>query len=165
MLNLKKGLALVLAAATAFTFAPVANLGVTADAASAGISHQEYVLQNSDFGLKADGTTGGAGRTQYSNATNTEGSIAAASTTDWTSAGKGAALYDFDGLWLFRTVTLNTGRVYALSNVNSGIDKDNVYLADEADGTLHKIGVNGLFYTTKDNTGKTQIKTGSDIPK
>ena len=30
MLNLKKGLALVLAAATAFTFAPVANLGVSA---------------------------------------------------------------------------------------------------------------------------------------
>ena len=32
MLNLKKGLALVLAAATAFTFAPVANLGQTVDA-------------------------------------------------------------------------------------------------------------------------------------
>ena len=34
MLNMKKGLAIVLAAATAFTFAPVANLGVTAKAAS-----------------------------------------------------------------------------------------------------------------------------------
>ncbi len=33
MLNLKKGLALVLAAATVFTFAPIANLGVTAKAA------------------------------------------------------------------------------------------------------------------------------------
>ena len=32
MLNLKKGLALVLAAATAFTFAPVANLGASVDA-------------------------------------------------------------------------------------------------------------------------------------
>jgi hypothetical protein len=35
MLNLKKGLALVLAAATAFTFAPVANLGAAVDANAA----------------------------------------------------------------------------------------------------------------------------------
>ena len=38
MLNLKKGLALVLAAATAFTFAPVANLGQVADAQAAETS-------------------------------------------------------------------------------------------------------------------------------
>ncbi len=37
MLNLKKGLALVLAAATAFTFAPVANLGSAVDANAAGV--------------------------------------------------------------------------------------------------------------------------------
>ena len=37
MLNLKKGLALVLAAATAFTFAPVANLGSAVDANAAPI--------------------------------------------------------------------------------------------------------------------------------
>ena len=35
MLNLKKGLALVLAAATAFTFAPVANLGNAVQAEAA----------------------------------------------------------------------------------------------------------------------------------
>ncbi len=38
MLNLKKGLALVLAAATAFTFAPVANLGVSAYADTSSVS-------------------------------------------------------------------------------------------------------------------------------
>ncbi len=39
MLNFKKSLALVLAAATAFTFAPVANLGVTAHAATQTQTH------------------------------------------------------------------------------------------------------------------------------
>jgi|GEM_PF-683025 len=165
MLNLKKGLALVLAAATAFTFAPVANLGVTADAASAGVSHQHYTLQNSDFGLDATGKKASTdNRKQYNNTTTTEGTIAA-TTTDWTADGKGVGLYDFDGLWLFRNITLNDGRVYALSNVNSGIDANNVYLADESDNTLHKLKVNGTFYTNY-NSEKADIETdSSNFPK
>ena len=45
MLNLKKGLALVLAAATAFTFAPVANLGnaVEADAANTAFQNAQNI--------------------------------------------------------------------------------------------------------------------------
>ncbi len=48
MLNFKKGLALMLAAATAFTFAPVANLGVNAEAA-AQTQTQTHDLIDADF--------------------------------------------------------------------------------------------------------------------
>ena len=51
MLNFKKSLALVLAAATAFTFAPVANLGVTAHAATQIQTHNLIAddLDNTKF--------------------------------------------------------------------------------------------------------------------
>ncbi len=49
MLNLKKGLALVLAAATAFTFAPVANLGNAVQAEAAGQFSTKYTLPYSVY--------------------------------------------------------------------------------------------------------------------
>ena len=67
MLNLKKGLALVLAAATAFTFAPVANLGnaVEADAANTNfigaegqtLTVGEAITYDVDVAQVTDGTT------------------------------------------------------------------------------------------------------------
>lgn len=64
MLNLKKGLALVLAAATAFTFAPVANLGSAVQAEAADTNSFTYDISNSKFtdgaGTQAiSATTGG----------------------------------------------------------------------------------------------------------
>ena len=55
MLNLKKGLALVLAAATAFTFAPVANLGNAVQAEAATIPYEETV--NVDRAIYTDTAT------------------------------------------------------------------------------------------------------------
>ncbi len=49
MLNLKKGLALVLAAATAFTFAPVANLGNAVQAEAADTNSFTYDISTSKF--------------------------------------------------------------------------------------------------------------------
>ena len=53
MLNLKKGLALVLAAATAFTFAPVANLGNAVQAEAAG---NEYANTAANIKMNPDET-------------------------------------------------------------------------------------------------------------
>ena len=61
MLNLKKGLALVLAAATVFTFAPVANLGNAVQAEAADTNSFTYDVQTTKF-------TDGAG-TQNTSAT------------------------------------------------------------------------------------------------
>ena len=69
MLNLKKGLALVLAAATAFTFAPVANLGASVDAEAATeydkiaetslTANGQYITYHINFSNGAAGTTYG----------------------------------------------------------------------------------------------------------
>ena len=62
MLNMKKGLAIVLAAATAFTFAPVANLGSTVEA-EAATAEDTYDLSEawggSNFTVTGDVVTGG----------------------------------------------------------------------------------------------------------
>ena len=54
MLNLKKGLALVLAAATAFTFAPVANLGNAVEAKAASEEQGENLTANYKSGQTTD---------------------------------------------------------------------------------------------------------------
>lgn len=56
MLNFKKSLALVLAAATAFTFAPVANLGVTAKADTTDAITSLTIPSAAFTGANADGT-------------------------------------------------------------------------------------------------------------
>lgn len=53
MLNLKKGLAVVLAAATALTFAPIANLGTAIDASAKTIADGDYTSINLVAGEKS----------------------------------------------------------------------------------------------------------------
>ena len=131
MLNFKKGLAMVLAAATALTFAPVANLGSVVDAQAAD-SKQGYNMSSTDFGYTLSGVT----------ATNvtTTGTVNAI-TSD------GTYFSDFDGLWMRGTVTLRSGRKYALSEISSKIDADQFYFYSDADQKLVPVKKLGTFYT------------------
>ena len=163
MLNLKKGLALVLAAATAFTFAPVANLGqaVTANAAT---STQEYKLTNWDFDLKDTGApNSAASRTNGTLINNTITAGALATTpTNFTDDGKGAQGYDFSGLWITRQVTLDSNRYYKVNSVTGSIDEDNMYLVGKSNG-LVKLSKLGGFYTT-DSDGVSATNPNSTSP-
>ena len=65
MLNFKKGLAIVLAAATAFTFAPFTGFGTPVSAKADAIQTQNFILKDEDFtdniSGKADFATRGGG--------------------------------------------------------------------------------------------------------
>ncbi len=95
MLNLKKGLALVLAAATAFTFAPVANLGNAVDAHAAAIATPSYDLQSDDFTNSS--ATPGAAYASYASA-------------------------GFDRLYLTRELTVEGGHLYRLIDNEQNIE-------------------------------------------
>lgn len=98
MLNLKKGLAMVLAAATAFTFAPVANLGASVDA-QAATATQGYNLISADFN-----STVTAGAAAVVNNSTTSSSVLA---KDWNS------------LTLLRTITVAGGHTYTFDEASN----------------------------------------------
>ena len=179
MLNLKKGLALVLAAATAFTFAPVANLGqaVSVYAATGETTRANWHMSSKDF-KNSDGS--------FATASNKEGVSYSNDTSYVTYA-------DYDGIVYLRPITVTQGNTYKIDSQNNieviGLSNTNAYsnktkddgktyftanVAGEAAGAEVKIyatfkvkSVNGGSFVLGDDKsdhGYTQIACSIDNP-
>lgn len=132
MLNFKKGLALVLAAATAFTFAPVANLGVTANAATSTVTETltvpagAYTTDGVNTAVTATNTT--LGYTAIQQAVTADG-------------------MQIKGLTASTKTNVSGDNWFKIASINGEVDSDsNIATA----GVQTTSGV-GNYYTTKNS--------------
>ncbi len=143
MLNLKKGLALVLAAATAFTFAPVANLGAPVQAEAAEAAGKQLIDS-------ADTSKG------YNN-------LKAVATVK---AGTYRLVANSADAWKALTVTGWTQDGTTAQSTINDYDTDQTAFKPSIAETTPKTGLNGTYTFTLrkvGETGDTSDKTAQDI--
>ena len=163
MLNLKKGLALVLAAATAFTFAPVANLGNAVAAKAASEEQGENLTANYKSGQTTDvdtefALTPGTYAVEFSKKSGTANPDNKNLKITITNA-KAASGYD-----IANGITKDGQIVYTESNYSAGKLKVTIAKGQNADDngsftvTLYKISSTTSYTTTPSSAATESVK-------
>ena len=185
MLNLKKGLALVLAAATAFTFAPVANLGNAVEANAAATYTIDGALDTSfDFTLDANKTYTVSSSDKHltlSIAAKSNSTVYGSLTANMTTTGAGATLAsaiattatDLDAQILASeanqtveiTPTATQAGTYTVTvkyAPTNSVTTYKVVANDQSASDLSKAKIGGTAISDKDPKGNFYAKIGAD---